>query len=134
MSIDVMTIRRVSKASEAEEVAVEFRSEFADVGKLAWNKINELLRSSLKSSGFPQPSADSIRQRYGEMERPSLIVVATGIAVTAGEYKERYGSIDLEYYREHMSPELFKAFVRNIGSIKGRADLNVGDFVTATEM
>jgi len=134
MSIDVMTIRRVSKASEAEEVAVEFRSEFADVGKIVWNKINELLRSSLKSSGFPQPSADSIRQRYGEMERPSLIVVAAGIAVTAGEYKERYGSIDLEYYREHMSPELFKAFVRNIGSIKGRADLNVGDFVTATEM
>ena len=134
MSIDVMTIRRVSKASEAEEVAVEFRSEFADVGKLVWNKINELLRSSLKSSGFPQPSADSIRQRYGEMERPSLIVVATGIAVTAGEYEERYGSIDLEYYREHMSPELFKAFVRNIGSIRGRADLNVGDFVTATEM
>lgn len=134
MSIDVMTIRRLYKPSEAEEVSVEFRSEFEGVGTIVWNKINESLRKSLKSSGFPQPSADSIQQHYEEMERPSLIVVATGIAVTAGEYEERYGSIDLEYYRENMSPEMFKAFVRNIGSIRGRADLNVGEFVTATEM
>ena len=134
MSIDVMTIRRLSKPSEAEEVPVEFRSEFADVGKLAWNKINELLRSSLKSSGFPQPSVDSIWQRYEEMERPSLIVVAPGIAVQAGEYEERFGSVDLKYYREHMSPEMFKAFVRHIGSISGRTDLNIGEFVDTPEI
>ena len=134
MSIDVMTVRRLSKTSDAEEVLVEFQPEFEEVGTTVWNKINEMLRNSLRSSGFPQLSADSIWQRYEEMERPSLIVVAPGIAVTAGEYEERYGSIDLEYYREHMSPEMFKAFVRNIGCIRGREDLNIGEFVTATEM
>lgn len=134
MSIDVMTTRRLFKPSEAEEVAIEFRSEVEESVTIGWNKVNELLRTSLKRSGLPQPSADSIQQHYEEMERPSLIVVATGIAVRAGEYEERYGSIDLEYYRENMSPEMFKAFVRNIGCIRGRADLNVGEFVTATEM
>lgn len=134
MSIGTMTSRRLPKPSEAKEVPVELRSEFEDVGTLVWNKINESLRTSLKSSGFPQPSADPIRQRYEEMERPSLIVVARGIAVQAGEYEERYGSIDLKYYQEHMSPALFRAFVRRIGSIKGRPDLNIGEFVDTPEI
>jgi hypothetical protein len=134
MSIDVVTVRRLSKLSEAEEVPVEFQPEFEDVGTLIWNKINESLRNSLRNSGFPQPSMDSLWQRYEERGKPSLIVVAQGIAVKAGEYEERFGSIDLKYYREHMSPEMFKAFVRHIGSIRGRTDLNVGEFVTSTEM
>ena len=134
MSIGTMTSRRLPKPSVVEEVHVEFRSDIEDSGTLVWGQVNELLRISLDRSGFPQPSVDLIQQRYREMERPSLIIVARGIAVQAGEYEERYGSIDLEYYRENMSPEMFKAFVRNIGSIRGRADLNVGEFVTATEM
>jgi len=134
MSIDAMTIGRLPRLSEAEEVPVEFRPEFADVGTLIWNKIKVSLRNSLKSSGFPQPSADSIRQRYEEMERPPLIVVASGIAVQAGEYEERFGSIDLKYYREHMSPDMFRAFVRHIGSISGRTDLNITEFVDDLEI
>ena len=96
--------------------------------------VNELLRTSLYRSGFPQPNVDLIQERYEEMEMPSLIVVARGIAVQASEYEERYGAIDLEYYREHMSPELFRAFVRRIGSIKGRPDLNIGEFVDNPEI
>jgi len=130
MSIGTMTIRSLPKPSEVEGVPVEFQSEVEDV----WGQINELLRISLHRSGFPQPSADLIQQSYEEMERPSLIVVATGIAVQAGEYTERYGSIELEYFREHMSPEMFKAFVRHIGSIKGRPDLNIGEFVDTPEI
>ena len=133
MSIGTMTIRRLPRPSEVEEVAVEFQSEVEDSGSLVWDQINKLLRTSLNSSGLPQPSADIIQQRCEEMQRPLFIVVAPGIAVQADEYEERYGSIDLEYYREHMSPEMFKAFVRNIGSIRGRKDLDVGEFVTATE-
>jgi hypothetical protein len=134
MSIDTMTVRRLSKPTEAEEVPVEFGLDVDDSGALFWNKIKESLRTSLKSSGFPQPSADLIQQSYEEMERPSLIVVAPGIAVQAGEYEERYGSIDLKYYQEHMSPELFRAFVRRIGSIKGRSDLDIGEFVDTPEI
>jgi len=134
MSIGTMTIRRLPKPSEVEEVPVEFRSEVEDSGTLVWQQINELLRTSLNSSGFPQPSADPIQQSYEEMERPSLVVVAPGIAVQADEYEERFGSINLEYYRERMSPEMFKAFVRHIGSIKGRTDLNIAEFVDAPEV
>jgi len=117
-----------------EEVPVEFRSEVEASETLIWDEINKLLRTSLHNSGFPQPSADPTQQRYEEMERPSLIVVASGIAVQAGEYEERFGSIDLKYYREHMSPEMFKAFVRHIGSISGRTDLNIIEFVDALEV
>lgn len=134
MSIDVMTIGRVSRMSKVEEVAVEFRPEFEDIGTIVWDKINVALRNSLKSSGFPQPSADSIRQRYEEMERQTLFVVAPGIAVQAGEYEERFGSIDLKYYRAHMSPDMFRAFVRNIGSISGRKDINITEFVDEIEV
>ena len=134
MSIDIMTIRRLPKRSEVKEVPVEFRSEVEDSGTRIWDQINKLLRTSLHRSGFPQPSADLIQQSYEEMERPSLVVVAPGIAVQVGEYEERYGSIDLEYYRKHMSPELFRAFVRHIGSIKGRTDLNIAEFVDTPEI
>lgn len=134
MSIGTMTIRSLPKPSEVEEVPVEFQSEVEDSGTLIWDQINKLLRTSLHNSGFPQPSADPIQQSYEEMERPSLIVVAPGIALQAGEYEERYGSIDLKYYREHMSPEMFKAFVRHIGSIRGRTDLNIGEFVDTLEI
>lgn len=129
MSVDVMTVRRLSKTSDAAEVLVGFQTEFEEVGTGVWNKINEILRNSLRSSGFPQLSADSISQRYGEVERPSLVVVASGIAVEADEYEERYGGIDLEYFRAHMSPEMFKAYVRHIGSIKGSLELNISEFV-----
>lgn len=134
MSIGTMTIRRLPKPSELEEIPVDFRSKVEDSGTLVWRQINELLRTSLSSSGLPQPSADAIRQSYEEMERPSLVVVAPGIAVQADEYEERFGSINLEYYREHMSPEMLKAFVRHIGSIRGRTDLNIGEFVDALEV
>jgi hypothetical protein len=132
MSIGSMTARLLPKPSE--EVYVEFPSEVEDSGTLIWDQINELLRTSLDRSGFPQPSVDVIQQGYREMERPSLVVVARGIAVQAGEYEERYGSIDLKYYQEHMSPELFRAFVRHIGSIRGRPDLNIGEFVDTPEI
>jgi hypothetical protein len=134
MSIGTMTSRRLPKPSVVEEVWVEFRSDVEEGGMLVWDQINELLRTSLDRSGFPQPSVDLKQQGYREMENPSLIVVARGIAVQAGEYEERYGSIDLKYYQEHMSPELFRAFVRRIGSIKGRPDVNIGEFVDTFEI
>jgi hypothetical protein len=135
MSIGTMTSRRLPKPSVVvEEVHVEFRSDIEDSGTLVWGQVNELLRTSLDRSGFPQPSIDLIQQGYRETERPSLIVVAPGIAVEVDEYEERYGSIDLEYFRTHMSPEMFKAYVRHIGSIKGRPELNIGEFVDTPEI
>ena len=132
MSISTMTVRRLPKPSEIKEV-MDFPSGVEDSGTL----VNEIIKEwskSLNRSGFPQPSVEPGWQGYGEMESPSLVVVASGIAVQVHEYEERYSGIDLEYHREHMSPEMFKAFVRHIGSIRGRKDLNIGEFVNPTEM
>jgi hypothetical protein len=134
MSIGSMTAARLPKLRGVEDVHVEFRSDAEEIDTSFWDQINELLRTSLHRSGFPQPSPEPIQERYEEVERPPLIVVAPGIALQATEYEERYGSIDLKYYREHMSPELFRAFVRRIGSIKGRPDLNIGEFVDSPEI
>jgi len=136
MSIDVMTGSCVQhpEPSEVEKFPVEFPSGLEDTEELAWDRFNKVLHTSLGSSGFPQPMLFPAKQSYWENTRPELIVVAPGIAVQASEYEERFGGIDLEYYREHMSPELFKAFVRHIGAIRGRTDLNIGEFVTDSEM
>jgi hypothetical protein len=134
MAIGTMTIRSFPKPSKVEEVDVEFQSDVEGIGEPIWDQINRLLRSSLRRSGFPQPSEEQIRKSCEEIERPSLIVVAPGIAVQASEYEERYVGIDLKYYREHMSPELFRAFVRRIGSIKGRPDLDIREFVDTVEI
>ena len=134
MAIGTMTIRSLPKPSKVEEVHVEFQSDAEEIGGLVWGQINDLLRGSLRRSGFPQPSEEHIRESWEEMERPSLILVAPGIAVQTSEYEERYGAIDLGYYREHMSPELFRAFVRRIGSVKGRTDLDIGEFVDTVEI
>ena len=47
-----------------------------------------------------------------------MIEVCPGYEVTEDEYQERYDGIDLEHYRKNMTPELFAAFVRNIGILK----------------
>ena len=126
MTVGMMATRRLAKPSEVEDVHVEFWAGVQEMGTLAWQKVSEVLRTSLNRSGFPQPSADLMQQSYGEMVRPPLIVVAPGIAVRATEYDERYSSIDLDHYRERMSPEMFRAFVRHIGSIKSRPGLDIG--------
>lgn len=136
MSIDTMTRSRLErhKPGEVREFTVEFTPEVEDRVELAWRQINEVLNTSLKRSGFPQPIVSPLQRSYRDIERLELVVVATGITVQAHEYRERYGSIDLEYYRKRMSPELFKAFVRHIGSIRGREDLDIGKFVTGLDM
>jgi hypothetical protein len=136
MSINVMTSIHVQQPeqSEVDKFSVEFPSGLEDTEELAWDQFNEVLRTSLGNSGFPQPTLFPIQKSDWEITRPELILVAPGIAVQASEYEERFGGIDLEYYREHMSPELFKAFVRHIGSIKGRPDLNISEFVDTPEI
>ena len=131
MSIDTATIQRIqlSKPRDGEEVSVTFQPQIKDTGSLAWRQINEILHSSLTESGFPQP----VQTAAGPLELPVQIVVAPGIVVGGDEYELRYGGIDLEQYRQQMSQELFKAFVRHIGCIPGTPDLDLGDIVTTPE-
>jgi hypothetical protein len=135
MSTDTVTLQRVElpKPRDLEEFPVKFQPESEDSGSLAWRQINDILSNFLRYSGFPQPTVTSMQTRPAPLELPVQVVVAPGIVVGGDEYKERYGDIDLEQYRQQMSPELFKAFVRHIGCIPGKPDLELGDIVTTTE-
>lgn len=53
------------------------------------------------------------------------IKVAPEYYVKKSEYQRRFGEIDLEYYRQRMSPELFTAFVRHMGVVPGSPGLDV---------
>ena len=135
MSIDTATIERTQlpKLREVKEVPVNFQPVIEDTSSLAWRQVNDILCSSLSESGFPQPVETTVGAWPLPLELASLIVVAPGIVVSGDEYEQRYGDIDLEQYKQQMSPELFKAFVRHIGRIPGTSDLNLGDIVTTPE-
>jgi len=60
--------------------------------------------------------------------------VAPGILVRAHEFEERYGGIDLGALRSRMTPAIFKAFVRHIGSVPGRPDLDVDEISAIPEV
>lgn len=95
-----------------------------------WQQVNGLLIESLGRSGFPQPD-EVIEDR-----RPApanWVTVAPGIMVRADEYEERYGGIDLEGLRRRMTPALFAAFVRHIGTVPGTPDLDVDEMTAIPE-
>ncbi|MCJ7510611.1 MAG: hypothetical protein MUP14_06970 [Dehalococcoidia bacterium] len=60
--------------------------------------------------------------------------MAPGIMVRADEFEERYGGIDLQGLRSRMTPAIFKVFVRHIGSIPGRPDLDVDEISAIPEV
>ena len=97
-----------------------------------WQEFNSALRVELAQPGFPQTE---VIKEFGPPAgaRPSVIVVAPGIAVRSDEYEERYAGIDLEGLRGRMTPAMFKAFVRHLGSIPGRPDLDVDEIATIPE-
>ena len=41
-----------------------------------------------------------------------------------------FGEIDLDYYRQRMSPKLFTAFVRHMGVVPGSPGLDVVELTT----
>jgi hypothetical protein len=104
------------------------KREFPDV----WQQVDSALRVGLANLGFPQTEViDELALPARVL--PAFIVVAPGIAVRADEYEERYAGIDLESLKSRMTPAVFKAFVRHLGSIPGRSDLDVGEIATIPE-
>src|SRR4030042_1018930 len=105
-------------AQEADKVSVDFGQGVGDSGSFIWRQIDDVLRRSLERSGFRQPDVLP-REDPPPRKHVNAVVVAPGIMVLADEYEKRYGGIDLEQFRQRMSSDLFKAFVRHIGSIPG---------------
>jgi len=95
-------------------------------------QFDDAIRGSLERSGFRQPEV--VEQREPLRRTWGAVVVAPGILVRADEFEERYGGIDLQGLRSRMTPALFKAFVRHIGSIPGRPDLDVDEISAIPEV
>lgn len=90
-----------------------------------WRQVNSIVRTSVERHGFPQTrEVDRTGIRHCQSSG-RWRAVAPGIIVPLEEYERRFGLIDLDEYRRRMAPELFAAFVRFVGSIPGRPDLDV---------
>ena len=110
-----VTSKLSSFPQKTGRVLIDF-AQVEDSESLVWRQIDYILRQS-----FETPST----QRSGQSERIKYSQVAPGIIVKEDEYAQRYAGIDLDRLRQRMSPELFKVFVRHIGSIPGHPDLEI---------
>lgn len=72
--------------------------------------------------GVLQSSA--LQDEPSKYEEP-WVYVAPDLYVTRSEYQRRFGDIDLDYYRQRMTPAIFLAFVRHLGAVPGSPDRSV---------
>ena len=115
---------------QGDWVSVAVRPRSKEVYAEVWEQFKDGLRDSLERSGFRQPDA-VIEEKPPP---PSWASVAPGVIVRASEYEERYGGLDLQGLRKRMAPAVFKAFVRHIGTVPGRPDLDVDEISTIPEV
>jgi hypothetical protein len=90
-----------------------------------WRQFRDALRHGAELAGFAQPDTLDTGHTPPPNEWSTPITVAPGIIVRALDYEERYAGIDLEGLRARMTPQVFHAFVRYIGSVPGRENLDV---------
>ena len=91
----------------------------------AWSsdRLNASLRATLARANHPQPN-EIVEERVEPADDPWRIV-APGIVVRASEYEARFAHLDLETLKNRLAPEVFRAFVRHAGAIKGPEDVDV---------
>jgi len=118
---------------QAAYVSVGVRTEHDGQYADAWQQVNDGLRAGLERSGFRQTDQATEAAEPRRVVQASAVVVAPGIMVRPNEYEERYGGIDLEGLRDRMTPALFRAFVRHIGAVPGRPDLDVNEIARMPE-
>ena len=52
-------------------------------------------------------------------KQEEIVVVYPGYKVSSTEYERRFKGVDLDYFRQVLSPELFKAYVDTMGVVEG---------------
>ena len=110
---------------EQPRVHIKVRAQEGDERADAWRQFNEGLIQSVELLELAPQEAIVEGAEPTPTDGRRLVPVAPGIVVGAQEYEERYGGIDIEGLRARMAPAVFKAFVRHIGSVSGREDLDV---------
>jgi hypothetical protein len=140
MSIDVMTITRggdhvdvsgfVQKGDSP--VSVDFGHEETGFDPL-WKQVEDILKTTLGQTYIQKPEVSTIPPQSTDQMYIRRVLVAPNVSVRFEEYEQRYGGIDLEQLRQRMAPELYKAFVRHIGSIPGDPDLDINEITNIPE-
>ena len=75
------------------------------------------------------PQADAACEDTSPRDEP-WVKVAPDFYVKKSECQRRFGEIDLDYYRQRMSPALFLAYVRHMGVVPGFPGLDVTELTT----
>lgn len=118
-------------SEQSTYISVSVQEDIADKGyQAAWSGLNASLRRSLQRAGFPQP--DEIIEERGVPE--TWTIVAPGIMMRTNEYQERFSGIDLDSFKQKMDPKLFAAFVRHLGTVSGRDDLDIDELSQIPEV
>ena len=73
--------------------------------------------------------SDPVSKNTTTVEEP-WIKVAPDFYVKKSEYQRRFAEVDLDYYRQRMTPKLFTAFVRHMGVVPGSPGLDVVELTT----
>ncbi len=87
-------------------------------------QFDTMVRRLARRSGFRDDRAQVTEGAARKSAAPEWVVIAPGIAIRSEEYRERFEGIDLEGLRGRMSPGLFLAYVRHLGVVRGRGDLD----------
>ncbi len=133
MSTATMTRNRIGMTADIDDGRspsrrLEFEPSGKDAGADDWERFSQNVVKSAErwltqeSGGREAPAPRSEDPKTASSRE---ITVAPGIVVSPGEFAERYGGLDLDRLRATMKPEIFNAFVRHIGAVTGREDLDV---------
>ena len=121
--------RKAVNVTEDIEEQVTFVSAWPVVPERApWlDTLDASLRANLAQANHPQPNqvVEELRATTEDRWR----IVTEGVIVRASEYEARFAHLDLETLRDRLTPEVFGAFVRNIGIMQGPDDVDVNMLV-----
>ena len=120
MSTDTSLLVEIDSTVQDGVLASPINSETAES---TWD-IEKLL-------GTPQVSV--IRGDKATYDEP-WIKVAPDFFVKKSEYQRRFAEVDLDYYRQRMTPKLFTAFVRHMGVVPGSPGLDVVELTTLPDL
>ena len=129
----IASTRKISQEVEENKVTVGIQpdEEKASDSDIWQRTLQEILNQSLINSGLTKQRVETTGPK--KEQTSGKILVAPGILLGNKEYEERFGNIDLEYYRKNMSPELFRVFVRHAGSIPGQHKVDVVELTSDFE-
>lgn len=120
-SVIFITIRR--QAAQIREGPLAYQSgneEMATFPKIVQEKASWAF--SVAGRSDTALTSGSVMEELKEFLRKQtrgLVEVCPGFTVTREEYERRFGGVDLDYYRDRMKPDVFRAFVRSMGTVRG---------------